>query len=157
MIYFLLCFLSTSLAHDFHLSRCEMSIKEDGIEASLHIFIDDLELALQRMGSDGLYLGQAQEVAYANERIEDYINEKIRINTVEESIKWELLGKEMSNDLQAFWVHFYWKQENLKVEEILFDLLMECYDDQKNILVVEKMGDKAHFLLTKNEYIAELN
>ncbi len=153
----LIVFLVTLVgSHEFYLSRCEMSIGDSRVEASLHVFIDDLELALEKIGHDSLFLGGSGEAEYADRIIEKYLDEKILLNGVKATDRWKVLGKEMSDDLQAFWIHFYTEEISESINYIEIDLLTECYQDQKNILIVESSEGKSHFLLTKSKNTATL-
>jgi len=141
--------------HEFHVSKCivEHSQDDQALQISLHIFIDDLEEALEKQGVDSLFLCTKKESKKADEYLYDYFQKKIQFEVDQEALSYNYIGKEPSEDLQAIWC--YLEIENItNYEEINIsnDLLMELFDDQKNIINFKIDGKpKGYFLFQKGK------
>ncbi|MCB0639923.1 MAG: hypothetical protein KDC54_25045 [Lewinella sp.] len=126
-----------AVAHDFHISRTKVEYVQprQELQLTLHVFIDDLEEGLRRQGHDALHLGTEREAAEADRYIQAYVQQNLQLSLEGVRIQYQWLGKEVSEDLSAFYVY-------LLVEEVPTphrllvrnSLLMEIYDDQQNIV-----------------------
>ncbi len=138
------------LPHDLHLSRCEVHYdkKTSAIQISATVFIDDLELALEKRGFADLKLLTTEEHSDAEEAIAAYFDEKLVIIVDGKPRKALYLGKEMGDDIFAAW--FYLEIPDLIPEmeiEVTYDLLMEIFDDQRNIVRLSFENKKPEYFL----------
>ena len=139
---------STSM-HDFHLSKSEIFYNSDNqsLEISLHLFIDDLEVAMQNAGMSNPYIATGKEVPDADSLIAQYLNEHFGVLANGEEVRFNFLGKEDSEDLIAIWCYLEGEGvKNPKEITLLNKLLIEVFDDQKNI-VAFKSATRQEFLL----------
>ncbi|MEL7223196.1 MAG: DUF6702 family protein [Bacteroidota bacterium] len=153
----LLPFQETNL-HDFHLSRTriEYSAKQQEWQISLHVFIDDLELALEKRGVPDLRLGTQRESAEANDYIEKYLNQFFRLEAAGTRLALEWLGKETSEDLTAFHIYFFVEDENpAPLMNISNRILMDLYDDQQNMIQFVGPDKQNRQLLFHTDYWEE--
>jgi len=133
----LVLFTSPPVAHDFHLSRCEINYEtaSGDIQIASHIFIDDLELALEKTGVRSLFICTPKESEKANGAIEAYVKQKLSIYVNGKKLIPVMLGKEASDDLMAVWCYFeipgYKDVHQVKIEN---KILTEVFNDQKNIV-----------------------
>ena len=139
-----------AFAHDFHMSKAEVNYNADrqSLEVSLHIFIDDLEMAILQSGADSLYLATSKESPQANRQIEKYIEDHFTITIDGQPIDFSFLGKEESYDLIAFWC--YLEGTDIKPPHTLDfrnALLTELFDDQKNLIAFTAPGVRKFYLL----------
>jgi len=140
--------------HDFHFSRLEMNYNEDEkiLESTLHVFIDDLELALGQITTDSLFLGTKKESNLADSRIQEYIIEHLHLSNSEQGDPMNLtwVGKEQSDDLTAYYIHFYyeWDGSALYAKD---RLLMELFDDQKNLIYLKNGSNEKHVLFNHRD------
>jgi hypothetical protein len=128
---------SESNAHDIHLSKCRMkySAKDHALQITLHIFIDDLESALSARGGKALKLCTSYEDPNANEYITEYLAANFKVRADEKELTMDFLGKEISEDLAGVWC--YLEIPNIQEPStisVLYDILLDTYNDQKNIL-----------------------
>jgi hypothetical protein len=150
LLYFLFANLpswaSVPVTHDIHVSLCELRWNEDSdaFEVSLKVFIDDLELALGKQGLSGLYIGTPKEAKEANSRIADYISKHFSINIDGVKLTPEFVGKELSEDYLAVWCYFQFSTDLQHARKCVIsnDVLLELYDDQRNIMDIRM--DEAH-------------
>lgn len=136
--------------HPFHISKCLVEYKEaaKAIQVSLHIFTDDLEDGLRLMGAGPLFISTQRESPKADGYIEQYLARHFQVAVNGQPAKWQYLGKETSEDLAAVWCYL----EIVGVEKpsaitISNDLLMEVFDDQKNIISVFGPGGRQGMFL----------
>lgn len=125
--------------HDIHLSMCELRFNEESssFEIAIKIFIDDLELAIQRSGTKHFKLDSG-DTALTNEHIASYVDKNFIIEIDGRKLQGDFLGKETTEDLLAVWCYIEFKapKESRKCvmsNKILFDL----YDDQRNIMDIK--------------------
>ena len=130
-------FLVPESAHAFHLSKSMMEYNEQekALQISMHIFLDDLEDALRLEGNDQLFLCTEKEAPEAEGYMEAYLRKHFLITVNGEVKSYNFLGKEPSEDFQAAWCYIEIENiEELKELTIKHDLLMEVFDDQKNVV-----------------------
>ena len=156
-----LIFSHLTSIHDFHVSQCEIEYRpeEQSITMVMHLFIDDLELALEASGDDATYLCTGKEREDANELISKYINSNFQCRIDGKPIQFNFLGKEASDDLMAVWcyieaLHIPDFQEIDLENRVLFDM----FDDQKNIVSFEYRGrpGKKHLLFDRKDPVQKI-
>lgn len=136
--------------HDFHVSKCmvEYSAPDRALQVSMHLFIDDLEEALRREGADKLYICTNKEAPTAEAHMLTYLQKHFQLVVNGQSYDYEFIGKELSEDLQAVWCYLeitgLSKVESLTITN---DILMEVFDDQRNIINIDGPNKKRGFLL----------
>lgn len=142
-------------AHDFHVSRTVLDYQpeENTFQVRLHVFTDDLELALEARGADSLRLNTKWEHARADSLISDYIRSVIKLQRENgQTASFRYLGKESSDDYMATWIYFYLDLPSSTGNYILTNrLLTAIYHDQQNIVKVDGTNDPVLRLLTKND------
>lgn len=136
--------------HEFHASKCmvEYSAPDQAIQISMHLFIDDLEEALRRQGAEKLYICTGKEDPKAEHYLFKYLQEHFKVLVNEKAYDYEFIGKEVSEDLQAVWCYLEITEISaVKSLTITNDLLMEVFDDQKNIMNISGPNKKRGFFL----------
>jgi hypothetical protein len=136
--------------HDFHLSRCEINFesKSGDLQIAAHIFIDDFEDALALGGKKDLHIGTQKESPKGDEAIEQYINQKLILKSLNKAHKLSLIGKEVSKDKMAVWCYFeVIGLKNLTNIDIENKILTEVFNDQKNIVDFTVDNKKKHFTI----------
>ena len=126
------------------------------MEIILHVFIDDLEAAINQSIKSELFLGTNKESELADSLIFQYINSHLKLTNGTSSIPISWIGKEQSDDLIAFWCFLesspISESNGLKVQ---FSLLQDLYDDQQNILnVIWSNGEESYHLCRPGDNIA---
>ena len=136
--------------HDFHVAKIdiEYNYNTGSIEIISHIFIDDLEDALEKQGIDSLYLCTRREAQSADHFIGEYLNEHLKIDIDGTNYKLAYLGKEVSDDLSAVWC--YLEVENVEPTHdivVQCSILMELFDDQTNMVKIQQSKTNREFFL----------
>ena len=146
---------SATLLHEFHVSKTEAHYKSEqsDLQVSVHIFIDDLELALKDFSDEPIHLLTQKELPQADSLIYGYLSSKIQFLADDKHLNLSYLGKEISNDFQGVWC--YLECNNVmkpKLTSIKNNLLCELYDDQKNIVSLKVDNKtKAFHILDKDD------
>jgi len=159
MLTLILCTAGT-MAHEFHLSKSTVNFdtESSALQLTMHIFIDDLEDALALQQLPPLYIGTEKEDSTADVHIADYIASTLILTTGTDTLAQEFIGKELSNDLAAIWCYVEVPLGST-VSELSFSnsLLMEVFDDQKNIMTFRKDKKRLDdFLLDKSDHQSQI-
>lgn len=138
--------------HPIHISLCELRLNtsSNAFEVSIKIFIDDLELALEPAGHRGLFIGTEKESPAADQAITDYLRKHVWIEVDGRRLTPVFHGKEVTEDFQAVWcyVEYPGVPGGSRICQITNDVLLEIYDDQRNIMDIRMGGGhKAYTIL----------
>ena len=144
-------------AHDVHLSNTEIHYKTDqkAIQLSIHMFIDDLEDAIETESNEKLILFSDKESPAADSLILNYIERNLKIKIDDRDAESIYIGREISDDLSAIWTYIEFENietfKNITVEN---SFLLEMFDDQKNMiqLKVDNKRKAFHILDHKDKF-----
>lgn len=145
-------------AHPFYISVCQVDHNPDtgALEMSFRIFMDDLELALETMGTERLHLGTEREAEKADIYIGRYLARHVVIEINGRRVSAAFLGKEVDPD--AIWC--YVEVENIPVLESITmtnSLLLETFEDQVNLVHVNANGQKKSLVFDNQQVTQTLN
>ncbi len=152
---FLSLFLGANNLHDFHLSKTDIHYKTDqqSLQITVHTFIDDTEAAMREIENLPYKFFENSEHAATDSIFSMYLTENIIITINGEQQECYYLGKEQSEDIQA--VYAYLEIENVSAFdeiEIQNSLLMELFDDQRNVINFKiDNKSKAFHMLNKGD------
>ncbi|MCB0594398.1 MAG: hypothetical protein H6557_23245 [Lewinellaceae bacterium] len=136
--------------HDFHVSKClvEYNEGEQALQMSLHLFIDDLEEALRRQGADKLFICTQKEDEQAERYIYRYLQQHFRFEVNGKEQNYAFIGKEVSEDLAAVWCYLeITGVSTLRILKVDNSILMDAFEDQKNLVSITGPGRKKGLLL----------
>ena len=140
--------------HPIHISvtYVEYNPKSGSFEITHKIFIDDFESALQLYDNESFQLGTKKELPETDSYIKKYMAQQFEVKVNGETIKGEYLGREM--DLESIWIYHEIKDvPNAEAIEIKNAVLLDLYEDQKNITHLKYKGQKQSFLFKKDEAV----
>ncbi len=157
-IWFLFLGLFSAQAHPFYVSLCQIDYNEQNqsLEISVKVFVDDLLVALTEEGHNKLYIGEDREDEKADEYIFDYLQKKLHIKVNDKALQANFVGKEMEKDV----VWTYLEIGNvpaLDEIEVSCSILTDIFDDQSNIIQVNKDGEIKNLLLSKRKTQGKLD
>ena len=148
-------FFTTDADHAFHLSKTDIVFqpKEKTLQITMHLFIDDLELALEKQGKTSLMVGTEKEKSGVNDLITNYLQQNFNISVNGKKTPVVFLGKETTSDRQALWLYFEVKNlKNINALTVENKILTEVHADQKNMVQVIVPTKKAQsFVLQKGK------
>ena len=137
--------------HDIHICLTELKFNEtsSSFQISIKIFIDDLELALSKEGTSGLFIGTPKETSGADAFIEGYLNRHFKIDIDGMPLELVFLGKELSEDLQAIWCYVEVEAQPVLGKKCTLsnDILFSLYDDQRNIMDIRMSQSQKDYII----------
>ena len=137
---FLLLFipLVSFTIHKYYISLCEIEYIEDqkSLQIKLALFIDDIELTLNKNHHTELYLATKTEAENVDELYEEYLirHFKLKVNTSD--VAFTYIGKEYDDDIVRFYLEVT-DIETLKSLEIQNSCLLRDFQDQQNIIKIK--------------------
>lgn len=136
--------------HAIHISKCEIQLNETGpsLEIAAQVYLDDLQTVLTKNGFPELHLCTDRESKKADSVLTLYFEKNLQIQADGKLLKPTFIGKEPSEDAIAVWCYFEMKvSSTFKQLNVKYDVLMELYDDQKNIVNLKVRDKKSYMLL----------
>jgi hypothetical protein len=109
MIYCLigsLCFFTLSVLHPIHTSVCSIDYnnKTRSFEIIQKIFVNDLEVAIEKKFHTTLKLGTVNELKESNKFIDQYVNSNYILTVRNKTLQMQFIGKEIEGD--DIWVYY---------------------------------------------------
>lgn len=136
--------------HDFHVSNTDIVYRTTtrSLEITVHLFVDDVELALKAYTDKPIYLSTDKEIPGAIALLVEYLRDKLECVVENNPLDYTFLGKEQGDDMQSMWCYLVVEKIPLPGSlEIRNSLLTEVYDDQKNIVNIGIDNQKKQYLL----------
>ena len=147
-------------SHKFYVSvtNIEHSEKDNALQITSRIFIDDLENVIQERYGVTLNLATDKELEAADDYIAKYFRQKFVVMLDGEVLPYQFLGKKYDNDVTICYLELpeahLGERKTLAVEN---DLLTDIFEEQKNIVHVKLKGNKRSFVLIKENNKGMLN
>lgn len=152
--------LAFTVAHKFYLSVTNItySEKDDAIQITSRVFIDDLEDLLRERYDIIGNLGIDIESELADEYLEKYLRAKFSLEINGELKAFDFLGRKYDTDVIIFYL------EVPKVDfpsitsiQVKNEVLTDLYDEQQNVIHFKIKGKKKSFVLIKSDTKGMLN
>lgn len=156
LIAFLFPLRGNSIApHPIHISVAEVRYQDgkNTLQVAIKIFADDLELALKDLEYTDLRIGAKDESSKTDEAINNYLKQKFRVQSNGKSVNGILLGRELSDDLLAVWCYLEFTIPANGNLLIWNEVLMNTYDDQKNIMDIKMNSSHHDYIICDNENV----
>lgn len=137
--------------HKYYVSLCEIEfIKEkQSIQITLGVFIEDLEFTLNKNSGKQLNLGSKIEVGNIDYYYKKYLNEHLQISVNGKNQPYKFIGKEYDGDIVRFYLEINSIKE-LKSIEVTNNILIQEFDNQKNIVKIKVKDFNKTFYLNKS-------
>lgn len=152
--------LAFTVAHKFYLSVTNItySEKDDALQITSRVFIDDLEDLLRERYDIIGNLGIDIESELADEYLEKYLRAKFSLEINGELKAFDFLGRKYDTDVIIFYL------EVPKVDfptitsiQVKNEVLTDLYDEQQNVIHFKIKGKKKSFVLIKSDTKGMLN
>ena len=147
-------------SHKFYVSVTNISYseKDQALQITSRIFIDDFEqVLLERYGIEA-HLATDSESAQADEYIEKYLKTKFLMFVDGKQRQYKVLGKKYDNDIIICYIEvpevFIEKIKSIAVQN---ELLTDLFDEQQNVVHFKIKGKKKSFVLIKENNKGMLN
>lgn len=133
--------------HKYYLSltQIEYSKEQASLQIVMNVFMDDIELAVNKENGIDLQLTTQKELPNNDGYFKKYLKDRIQISVNGTQKQFNYLGKEYEGDL----VYFYLEIEDInsvKDIHIKNTVLMDYFPDQQNMIKL-KVGKKYKSLL----------
>lgn len=160
---FLLVFLplfAFTTAHKFYVSVTNVgySEKEDALQITSRVFIDDLDAVMKERYDIYTALDTERESPLADEYLEKYLRTKFVVEVNNEPKTYDYIGKKYDNDVVIFYLEVpqlkYPEVRNIQIQN---EMLTDLFDDQQNIVHFKIDGKKKSFVLMKENTKGVLN
>jgi len=152
--------INDAVEHDIHISKAliEYDDDEQALQITLHIFLDDLEAILIEGGApEKLNLCTEKEHEKGETFVEQYLRSKFQLAVNGELAEYNYLGKEISEDYLATWCYVeipnVSKLESLQIKS---SILMDLYDDQRNIIQIKTPDQRPKFFMLDQKHQEEI-
>jgi len=153
-------FLSFTAAHKFYISVTNVvySEKDDALQITSRIFIDDLDRLLNERYGIKAKLATPNEAKVANEYIEKYFRTKFVVELNGEPVAYNFLGKSYDNDVVICYLEITNTNfEGLKTLSVQNEILTDLFEEQQNVVHLKWKGQKRSFVLIKENNKGMLN
>jgi succinate dehydrogenase flavin-adding protein (antitoxin of CptAB toxin-antitoxin module) len=153
--YSILLFLMPLFAfsvHKYYISLCEIEYVEEkeAIQIIVGLFIDDVELTLNKNNNEQLHLATKNEIENVDEFYEAYLNKNFKVLVNNQLKAYNYIGKVYDEDIVRFYLEIT-NVPKLKTLEIFNTNLIEDFSDQQNIIKIKiKDFNKTYYLDKKN-------
>lgn len=141
-------------AHTFYVSVTNIgySEKDDALQITTRVFIDDLEAVLLERYEVIANLDTDGESIVADEYLEKYLRKKFQIEIDGEIKNYDFIGRKYDNDVCIFYIEL--PKVNLgsiKSIQIQNEILTDLFDEQQNVVHFKIKGKKKSFVLLKSD------
>lgn len=147
-------------AHKFYVSvtMVEYSEKDQALQVTSRIFIDDLDKLLSERYGIKAALATKRESPQADHYIDKYLRSKIIFRVNGKPVPFKFLGKQYKDDLVICYIEVQDIQlEKVETLEIQNDLLTDLFEEQQNIVHFKLKGQKKSFVLIRENNKGMLN
>jgi len=140
--------------HKFYVSVTNVgySEKDDALQITSRIFIDDLEaVLLERYEVEGK-LATEEESELTDEYLEKYLRKKFQVEVNGEHRTYDLIGRKYDDDVCVFYLEIPEIDfSSIKSIQIQNEVLTDLYDEQQNVVHFKIDGKKKSFVLLKSD------
>ena len=147
-------FLLTSLAfttHKYYLSLTQIEYNKDqkSLEVIINVFMDDIELAINKEYGINLKLTTKDELKDADVYFNNYLTKNLTFTIDNQIVTHNYIGKEYEGDLVYFYLEIAVK-ENPKSLEVFNTILLTYFEQQRNIVKFKNDSKRQSKILSKN-------
>ncbi len=137
-----ICLLTAKLllTHPFHVSVCDVSYDSDDkhLKISVRLFLDDLENAIRLYkNEEKLVITNPEDSAFSHQSINEYLQRNLIFSIDGKKYIPNYLGGE--TDMDVMWCYLEVKNlDPFSKIELTNTILTELFDDQENLVTIEK-------------------
>ncbi len=146
--------------HKFYVSvtNVNYSEKEDALQITTRIFVDDFEEVIQERYGLKMNFATEDESDLAEQYVEKYLRAKLAIEINGEIREYIYLGKQYDNDVMICYLELPKLDfDKVKSIQIQNEVLTDLFDEQQNIVHFKINGTKKSFVLIRENNKGMLN
>jgi hypothetical protein len=143
-------FISVNI-HAYYVSVSEIyhNPKNNSLEISMKIFIDDLELAIRKIENSEFTLSDQGAGADTKKSMEAYLSDKFQIEINEQPVDMHMIGYELEDDAVLCYIEII-KVQEINTINIENTILCEIYEEQINLTHFQYKGQLKSLKTTKS-------
>lgn len=154
-------FLLFSLAfttHKYYLSLTQIEYNKDqkSLEIIINVFMDDIELAINKEYDVDLRLTTNQELEDVDSYFQKYLRENLRFLVNNELVNYNFIGKEYEGDLVYFYLEVNLRNSPVSLE-VVNTILITYFEQQQNVIKFKNGSNRQSKILSKTTNKALLN
>jgi len=149
-----------TIVHKYYLSVTNIaySEKDDALQITTRIFIDDLEDLLKERYGIVAHLDTDLELKNIDEYFEKYLSAKFELEINGEIKPYDIIGREYDSDVIIFYLEVPKVDfSSISTIQVKNEVLTDLYDEQQNIVHFKLNGKKNSFVLAKPDTKGMLN
>ncbi|MDO6676346.1 hypothetical protein Q4517_12405 [Tenacibaculum sp. 1_MG-2023] len=139
--------------HKYYVALTEIEYREDtqSVQMIMNVFMDDIELAINKDYNTNLQIATKNELPSINEYYYKYLKTHFKVTINNKEAVYKFIGKEYDGNI----VYFYLEIENVSLPKsikIENDILVDHFPDQQNLIkATVKKERKSLFLSSDND------
>ena len=149
--------LSSFGFHKFYVSiyQVEFVPEKQRIEITARIFMDDLNLALEKEFKVKAHIGEKSETSEDVQNLQKYMNQHWRVSIDGKVAKTIFHNKEIDNNVVIIYlkINDVKKFNNIQISN---NALLDLYSDQQNIIQTNFYNTKRNFIFTGNYFVENI-
>lgn len=137
--------------HKYYMSLCEIEYIEDQkvVQITLSIFLDDLEVSLNKNRKTNLTIGSQEDPFEMDSIYLSYLKENLSLIINNKNTAFNYIGKEYDTDIVLFYLEVT-DISKLNSLEMSNTILLNDFEDQKNIVKIKIKNFHKTWYLNKN-------
>ncbi|ADV49578.1 hypothetical protein I2486_11485 [Cellulophaga sp. E16_2] len=146
--------------HKFYVTVTNIaySEKEDAIQITSRIFIDDLEKAFKERYAIRSKMATENELKDVDAYIEKYIRSKFIVTINQKQREYTYIGKKYDNDVVVVYLEIpKVNYPEIKSISVTNEILTDMFEEQQNVVHFKLSGKKKSFVLTRENNKGMLN
>ena len=153
-----LLFTLAFTSHKYYLSLTQIEYNKDqkSLEVIINVFMDDIELAINKEYDVDLRLTTKQELEDVDTYFERYLQKNLSFLVNNKLVKYNFIGKEYEGDLVYFYIESAVKDNPLSLK-VINTILIANFEQQQNVIKFKNGSKRQSKILSKNIYKALLN
>lgn len=150
--------LSSFNVHKFYVSIYQVDFvpEKKRVEITARIFMDDLNLALEKEFKTKIQLGEKTESSQDVQFLQKYLMKHLKISIDEKEKNIQFLSKEIENNVVIIYLKIV-DVKKINSFRIYNNALLELYSDQQNIIQTKFYNKKRNYIFTEVYFVENMN
>lgn len=150
--------LSSFDVHKFYVSIYQVDFvpEKKRVEITARIFMDDLNLALEKEFKTKIQLGEKTESSQDVEFLKKYLLKHLKISIDDKEKNIQFLSKEIENNVVIIYLKIV-DVKKINSFRIYNNALLELYSDQQNIIQTKFYNKKRNYIFTEDYFVENMN
>ena len=150
--------LSSFNVHKFYVSIYQVDFvpEKKRVEITARIFLDDLNLALEKEFKTKIQLGEKTESSQDVQFLQKYLMKHLKISIDDKEKNIQFLSKEIENNVVIIYLKIV-DVKKINSFKIYNNALLELYSDQQNIIQTKFYNKKRNYIFTEDYFVENMN